>query len=190
MDKKTISLVGVIAFIAVLYVVFRALAFPAGLFTAAFIGGFIVWMFTTYRAPVDPHCLVVPHLLTVMLFIVHVYEEYRTHIEVVMTRLTGLQVSQQNFLTIAAFIAPVIWIGGLLLAQKRWAFGYFLVSVFYFGMMFGELTHFVFPLIVDHRFHYMSGMYTALLPSLAGWNAFFVVWREVRKPTSGVNRSA
>lgn len=190
MEKKTISLVGVIAFIAVLYLVFRVLAFPAGLFSATFVGGFIVWMFTTYRTPVDPRCLVVPHLLTVMLFIIHVYEEYRTHIEVVMSRLTGLQVSQQNFLTIAAFIAPVIWIAGLLLAQKRLAFGYYLVSVFYFGMMFGELTHFVFPLILDHRFHYMSGMYTALLPSLAGWNAFFVMWREGRATTRAANRWA
>jgi hypothetical protein len=180
-------MLGVLAFIAALYVVFRLLELPAGLFSATFVGGLVVWMLTTYRTPIDPHQIVVSHLLTVMLFIGHVYEEYTTHIEVVMTRLTGLQVSQANFLTIAAFIAPVIWIGGLVLVQKRWAFGYFLVSVFYFGMMFGELTHFVFPLILDGRFHYMSGMYTALLPSLAGWNAFFVVWREMRAKRTGVS---
>jgi hypothetical protein len=178
MERKNVSLIGVLAFIVLLYVTFRLLQFPAGLFTTTFVGGLIVWLFTTYRVPVDPQKLIVPHLLAVMLFIVHVYEEFATHIEVVMTRLTGVQVSQDVFLTIAAFIAPVIWIVGLVMVLKRWAFGYFLVSVFYFGMMFGELTHFIFPLILDGRFHYMSGMYTALLPSAAGWYAFLVAWRD------------
>jgi len=179
MERKNVSLIGVLTFIVLLYVTFRLLQFPAGLFTTTFVGGLIVWLFTTYRVPVDPQKLIVPHLLAVMLFIVHVYEEFATHIEVVMTRLTGVQVSQDVFLTIAAFIAPVIWIVGLVMVLKRWAFGYFLVSVFYFGMMFGELTHFIFPLILDGRFHYMSGMYTALLPSAAGWYAFLVAWRDV-----------
>jgi len=84
-------------------------------------------------------------------------------------------------LTVAAFIAPIIWIAGLVMVQKRWAFGYFLVSVFYFGMMFGELTHFIFPVILDGRFHYMAGMYTALLPSLAAWYTCALVWRNVRE---------
>ncbi len=180
MRKDTVSLIGVLAFIGVLYLGFKLLGFPAGLFATTFIGGFVLWMLTTFRVPVDPRRLVVAHLLTVMLFIIHVYEEFATHIEVVMTRLTGLEVSQANFLTIAAFIAPVIWIAGLVMALKRWPFGYFLVSVFYFGMMFGELTHFIFPLILDGRFHYMSGMYTALLPCLAGWYAFFVVRQQIR----------
>jgi len=174
------SVIGVVAFIAVLYIVFRLLAFPAGLFSATFMGGFVVWMLTMYRVPVDPQVIAVPHLVTVMLFIVHVYEEFAAHIEIVMTRLTGVQVSQGIFLTIAAFIAPIIWIAGLVMVQKRWAFGYFFVSVFYFGMMFGELTHFIFPIVLDGRFHYMAGMYTALLPSLAAWYTFGVVWRNVR----------
>jgi len=181
MRNKTRSLIGVVTFIVSVYIVFHLIAFPAGLFSATFIGGFVVWMLTTYRVTVDPQVIVVPHLVTVMLFIVHVYEEFVAHIEVVMTRLTGVQVSQAIFLTVAAFIAPIIWIAGLVMVQKRWAFGYFLVSVFYFGMMFGELTHFIFPVILDGRFHYMAGMYTALLPSLAAWYTFTLVWHNVRE---------
>ena len=121
------------AFIVALYIVFRMVAFPAGLFSTTFVGGFVVWMSTMYRVPVDPQRIVVPHLLTVMFFIVHVYEEFVTHIEVVMTRLTGVEVSQRIFLTIAAFIAPIIWIVGLVMVHKRWAFGYYFVSVFCLG---------------------------------------------------------
>ncbi len=180
MRNSARSLIGVVTFIVVLYVVFRLLDFPAGLFTSTFVGGFVVWMLTTHRVPIDPHVIVVPHLVTVMLFIAHVYEEFVGHIEVVMTRLTGVQVSREIFLTIAAFIAPIIWIAGLVMVQKRWAFGYFFVSVFYFGMMFGELTHFIFPVVLDGRFHYMAGMYTALLPSVAAWYTFVLMWRNVR----------
>jgi len=98
MRNKTRSLIGVVTFIISVYIVFRLLAFPAGLFSATFIGGLVVWMLTTYRVSVDPGVIVVPHLVTVILFIVHVYEEFVAHIEVVMTRLTGVQVSQANIL--------------------------------------------------------------------------------------------
>ncbi len=98
-----------------------------------------------------------------------------------MTRLTGLQVTQKDFLTIAAFIAPIIWLTGAVMALRRWHFGYFFVSVFYFGMMFGEPTHFVFPFVENGKFHYVAGMYTAALPSIAGWYAFSVVVREMRR---------
>jgi hypothetical protein len=185
-DSKKLSLIGIIVFIGLLYLTFHLLGFPAGLFCTTFVGGFVIWLLTTYRAAIDFDKIIVVYLLTVILFIIHVYEEFWSHIENVMTRLTGLHVTQQNFLTIAAFIAPVLWLTGALLALKRLHFGYFLVSVFLFGMMFGELTHFVFPIILDARFHYMAGMYTAILPSLSAWCAFFLMRREVRKTRSSV----
>jgi len=79
MRNKTRSLIGVVTFIISVYIVFRLLAFPAGLFSATFIGGLVVWMLTTYRVSVDPGVIVVPHLVTVILFIVHVYEEFVAH---------------------------------------------------------------------------------------------------------------
>jgi len=181
MTRKRLALFGVLTFIAALYVTFRLLGFPAGLFSTTFGGGLIVWLATTYRVPVEPKKLILPHLVTVILFIVHVYEEFASHIELFMTRLTGLQVSQKDFLTIAAFIAPIVWLSGAVMMLRRWHFGYFFASVFYFGMMFGEPTHFIFPFIENGRFHYVAGMYTALLPCLAGWYTFSVVVREVRR---------
>jgi hypothetical protein len=181
MNRKHVSLIAVVIFIGLLYLTFRLMRFPAGLFCTAFVGGFVLWLSTTYRSRIDPATIVAPYLIIVILFIVHVYEEFSTHIEFVMTRLTGLNVSQKDFLTIAAFIAPVLWLAGLLMLLKRWHFGSFLMSVFFFGMMFGEPSHYVFPFILDGHFHYVSGMYTAELPSVAGWIGFFLIVREIRK---------
>ncbi len=185
MPGSRIALVSVLAFIALLYLGFRLAGFPAGLFCTAFAGGFVLWIATTYGTPIDAHAIIASHLLTVVFFIIHVYEEFWSHIETVMTRLTGLNVTQQDFLTIAAFIAPILWLAGAILALKGWQFGYFLVSVFYFGMMFGEPSHFLFPFILDGRFHYVAGMYTAALPSLAGWFAFLVMRREIKRIKHG-----
>jgi hypothetical protein len=182
MSSKQKSLAAALALIVLLYVGFRLLRYPAGLFCTAFAGGLGLWMLTTYRRPPDPRKIIVPYLLTVVLFMIHVYEEFRTHIESVMTRLTGLHVTQQDFLTIAAFVAPVIWLTGALMLLKRWQFGYFLTSVFLFGMMFGEPSHFIFPFILDGRFHYVSGMLTAVLPAASGWFTFLIIRKEMKKP--------
>jgi len=85
-----------------------------------------------------------------------------------MSKFTDIDITQTNFLTIAAFIAPVIWIGVLTMALRRWPFGYFLICVFYFGMIFGEPLHFVFPFIENLTFHYVAGMYSAAFQSAAG----------------------
>jgi hypothetical protein len=185
MDSKKIDFITVTVFVGLLYLTFRLLRFPAGLFCTAFVGGFILWLATTFRVPLDPHKIIFPYVLTVILFMIHVYEEFRTHIEFVMTRLTGLQVTQRDFLTVAAFIAPVIWLTGALMVLKQWPFGFFLMSVFFFGMMFGEPSHFVFPFLLDGRFHYVSGMCTAVLPTAAGWWCFFVILREAKTVTKG-----
>lgn len=181
MSVRPLAIAGVLVFIAALYVLFRALGFPAGLFCTAFVGGFVLWIPTLQRHPIEVKTILLPHLVTVIFFVVHVFEEYRGHIEIFMSKLTGIDVTQTNFLTIAAFIAPVIWLTGLVLALRGWQFGYFLACVFYFGMMFGEPMHFVFPFIENGTFHYVAGMYTAALPSIAGWWTFVVMVREVRR---------
>lgn len=71
-----------------------AVGFAGVLFSAAFIGGFVFWIVTSYRTPIDPHAIIIPYLVTVVLFIVHVYEEYRSRIEHTLTALSGFLVSQ------------------------------------------------------------------------------------------------
>lgn len=77
---------------------YLTVGFAGALFSAAFVGGFVLWLFTTYRTPVDPAAVIVRYLLTVICFIVHVYEEYVSHVEHTLSRLPGFQVTQTDFL--------------------------------------------------------------------------------------------
>ena len=69
-------------------------------------------MATTYRTPIDTHKVIIPYLLTIILFIVHVYEEYITDFEVAMTHIKGFHMLERNFLTVAALVAPILWLTG------------------------------------------------------------------------------
>ncbi|MGH8159757.1 MAG: hypothetical protein ACREPQ_16695 [Rhodanobacter sp.] len=151
------------------------------LFSVTFIGGLILWPMTVYRVDIDPHSIITPYLATVMLFICHVYEEYTAHIEVALGSIMQLTFSQKDFLTVAAFVAPVTWLVGAWMILKGWRFGYFIVSTFLFGMMFGELSHFAFPFLQNGTFHYVAGMYTCIFPIAAAWYTFFILLREVKR---------
>jgi hypothetical protein len=146
-----------------------------------FIGGFVLWRLTTYRTPVDPRTIIVPYLLTVIAFIAHVYEEYQGFIRGYPDVLKGvLTLDLEELLTFAAFLAPIMWLGGAVMLLKRWSVGYFAASTFLFGMMFIEPTHFLAPFIQDGTFHYVGGMWTAILPISMGWYTFTRLRREVR----------
>lgn len=176
------SVILVVCFIAALaFTGYWTVGFPGLLFGMPFVGGAILWFLTTYQTPVDPSRILFPYLLTVAAFIVHVYEEYVAHIEHELSHLAGANVSQFDFLTIAGFAAPVIWVLGAALMIKRWQLGYFLVSTFLFGMMFGEVTHFINPFLTGGTFRYSAGMATAVLPIIGGWYTFILLRREMRK---------
>jgi hypothetical protein len=137
--------------------------FSGILFSVAFAGGFILWFLTTCKTPINPQQIILPYLVTIIFFIIHVYEEYVSHIEITLEKISGFRVSQNQFLIIAAFAAPIVWLSGAVMVLKRWSFGYFLVSTFLFGMMLGEVSHFVFPFMEDGTFHYSAGMYKIIL---------------------------
>jgi len=181
-SNKKQSVITAVAFILGLALVrYMRVGFAGVLFSVAFVGGLILWLLTTYRTPIDPQTIIVPYLVTVILFIVHVYEEFAAHIERYLARLSGLQVTQTDFLIIAAFSGPIAWLLGAVRLLKRWAFGYFFASTFLFGMMFAELSHFFSPFMEDGTFHYSPGMYTAVLPVLSGWFTFRIVIREMKE---------
>jgi uncharacterized membrane protein YraQ (UPF0718 family) len=112
---------------------------------------------------------------------VHVYEEYLTDFEVAITDITGFHMLEKNFLTVAAFIAPIIWITGAILLLKKTHIGFYFLSFFYVAMMFAELSHFVFPFLEDGTFHYVSGMYTAAIPLFPAAYGFYITLREINK---------
>ncbi len=185
--KKQTAFFIVIPFIVLLIVMALLLLgkLPAVVFAFAAIGGFVLWLFTTYKHPVDPQKIIVPYLFAVILFIVHVYEEYLTDFEVALVDITGFHVLEKNFLTVAAFFAPVMWLTGAILILKKTQVGYYFLSFFFFAMAIAELSHFVFPFLKDGTFHYVSGMYTAALPLIPAGYGLYVVRQETLKQKRG-----
>jgi hypothetical protein len=139
-----------------------AVGLPAVLFSIALLGGLAVWAATTLRAPVEPERIIVPYLVTVCLFLAHVLEEYLTHVEQLLSTISGHTITQTNFLLLAAFFAPAFWVAGAALLLRGSQLGEYIASTFYFGMVAGESAHFVFPFLQDGHFHYASGMITAV----------------------------
>ena len=180
---KKLSLFAVLAFVAgIASLGYKLMGLvPAIVFTIAFGGGVILWLPTTFRTQIDPNKVIVPYLLTVIFFIVHVYEEYLTDFEVAMTDITGFHLLERDFLTFAAFLGPVIWLTGAILLLKRTHVGYYFQSAFYVAMVFAELAHFVFPFMKDGTFHYVSGMYTAALPLFPAGYGLYVTLSEIKK---------
>jgi hypothetical protein len=156
-----------------------------------FLGGFVLWWLTSYRTPVDPLAIIVPYLLTVMAFVAHVYEEYKAYLLGLPDIMQGapFAISLELLVTFAAFLAPILWILGAVLMLRRLPLGYFIASTFLFGMMFIEPTHFLAPFWQSGRFHYVGGMWTAVLPSALGWFTFLRI-RSVIGGKSGEGTAA
>lgn len=154
---------------------------PAIVFTVAFGGGFVLYIFTSWKTPFDTSKVLVPYLLTVAFFIAHVFEEYLTGFEKLVSQISGAEVTQWKFLMVAGFIAPIVWVIGAILIFKQTAIGNYFLCAFFFAMMIAELSHFVFPFLIDGTFHYESGMYTAALPLIPASYGFFVMMKEIAR---------
>ncbi len=164
---------------------------PLMVFAFAFGGGFLLYAATLWRRRIDAPQIIVPYLLTVMLFILHVGEEYLTDFELTVSKINGAPVPEEGFMLIAAFLAPIMWIGGAIAVLKNWRFGDYFLCTFFFAMILAELSHFAFPFVVDGTFHYESGMWTAalpLIPAVYGLNKMMHLMRQsaagLRNPAS------
>ncbi len=181
MGQKTTNIlvfIFIIAFVSMAYNFMGKV--PGIVFFVASVGGFILWRFTTYKTLIDPLKVIIPYLVTIILFIIHVYEEYLTDFEVAVTDIFGFHVNEQTFMTIAAFMAPAMWVLGAILLLKKTHFGYYFLSFFIIAMTMAELSHYIFPFLEDGTFHYVSGMYTAALPLIPAAYALYIVLREIK----------
>ena len=164
-------------------IVYLLLGFvPMLIITGAAIGGFILYLKTGFRAHFDTSQVIFPYLLTIMLFIVHVYEEYLFGFEHVINQLNGKNViTQMQYLTLAGFIGPFMWVGGAYLILKQWDIGYYFLAFFFVAMTIAELTHFIFPFIIYGHWRYTAGVVTAALPLIPAWYGLGITIRETRK---------
>jgi hypothetical protein len=70
--------------------------------------------------------------VTVIMFIVHVYDEYKAH-QLGYTDITPLPVSFAEMVTFAASLAPILWLLGAVMMLKRQPVGFFIASTFLFA---------------------------------------------------------
>jgi hypothetical protein len=154
---------------------------PAVVFSIASGGGLVLWLATTYRTPVDPLKIIVPYLLAVILFHIHVYEVYVTDFEELIYNISGFHVTERDFLTVSAFAVPLLWLTGAILLLKRTNVGYYLLSFFFVMLTIAALPHFVSPFVEDGTVHYTPRMYTAALPLIPAGYGLYVVLNEIRR---------
>src|SRR5215217_6715638 len=85
----------------------------AAAFIPLFIGGFVLWWFTT-RVPIHPPAIIVPYLLTVIAFIAHVHEEYTAFLLGFPDIMHGapFTITFERLLTFAASLGPIAWLLG------------------------------------------------------------------------------
>jgi hypothetical protein len=173
------------AWLLFVYMLVGPLAFA---YVPLFIGGFALWWVTARRTPIDPHSIIVPYLVTVIMFIGHVYEEYKAHLLGFADIVQGapFPISFEMMLTFAASLAPIIWLLGAVLMLKRQMIGFFIASTFLFGMMFIEPTHFIAPFSQGGGFHYVGGLFTAALPTACGWYTFLAIRHDMRRQRDSV----
>ncbi|BDX33380.1 hypothetical protein TUM20985_39270 [Mycobacterium antarcticum] len=148
---------------------------------ALFAVSFLPWRLTTYGRPADPPPLIVPYLVAVILFMIHVGEEYLTDIWDAFSRL-GQPMSERTFFLVAATIAPIFWLLGLILLYRRTEIGNWITWVFVVAMAVVEASHFMFPYLDTGHFGYFPGLYTCLLPVAAGWHLGLRLYRANEPP--------
>ena len=138
---------------------------PTVIIPGSMIGGMILWLLTTYKRPADPKIILPIYLLTLVAFYMHLLEEHLFNFPHRLSLAAGINWIDFNFNLLILLIGPMIWVGAAVLLYYRNPFGNFIVWFFFFGMIIGEPSHFIFPLIEGgERYHYFPGMWTALLP--------------------------
>lgn len=172
------------AFFAALYLLLEFALAPKVMMSAGIllVGGLLLWRLATWHVVVDPATIIVPYLLTVIAFIIHVYEEYQAFVQGYPGVLDAVLTLDLNTLvTHAGFISPIIWVSAAVVFLMRWAVGYYMACVFLFGMMFMEPTHYLTPFLGDGTWNYNGGAWTALLPAALGWYTFLRLRAETKK---------
>lgn len=168
-----------IAFAAILFA--QAGPIPTIIVSGSMLVGTALWARTTIKYPTDPAKILPIYLLTVVMLMFHIGEEYAFGFGARIGQITGTGWSQAQFVTMFVFALPFVWIFTGFLIYHRHPLGGFVSWFVFVGMFAGEPTHLaVFPLVEGGRYHYFPGMWTALLPMVMGIWGIAVVMRQYR----------
>jgi hypothetical protein len=205
-QTRILSIVAAVAFtLAVMAAAYRSIGLaPVVIVGGSGVIGFVIWIRTYLRRPLDPRVILAPFLLTVAALELHMAEEYLTGFGPAMSRLFDIGWTERSFLMVFAFIGPAIYALTALGLFYRVPLAGFIAWFIFIGPGVAELTHFIFPLLepaLDPELpaaisrtvsngtfvadmpnywiettgrYYFSGLYTAVLPMIPG------IWAIVR----------
>lgn len=149
---------------------------PAALFTAGFLGGFIVWLLVRTEARVAEIRL--PFFLALGLFVIHKLEERYLDFFPALSEITGVPVPDTNSpLVFLLYALASAWLLVPWLVGRGYAFGHYLAWSFFVSMGVIELAHFVFPLLKPEPYGYFPGMWSVIALAPAAW---WGIWRLAR----------
>lgn len=166
--------------IAILVLGYIAFGFwTALIFTFGFLGGFLIWLFTTHQVPFEQ--FKVAYWVTLVLFLLHRVEEKVMGFFAKLSAITGVTTPEITSAPVILLVLASVgaWLAIPILVKRNYAFGYYLAWTFFASMGITELAHFVFPLFTSEPYGYFPGMATvAILAPVAWWG----IYRLLRKP--------
>ena len=206
------AIIGAAAFILVAMIAgYRGIGIPPVVIVGGSgLLGFILWLWSYRRGPIDPAVILPPFLLTIACLEFHMIEEYLTGFGPAMSRLFDISWTERGFLLVFAFIGPIIYALTALGLYRRNPLAGFIACFIFIGPGVAEFTHFIFPLIqpailpdnpnavtqvvngqlvesMPNYFiettgrYYFPGLYTAVLPMIPGIYGIYAVVRERRR---------
>ncbi len=182
LNAKYLYLIIVIVFLVtmgILGVIYVGPVVPA-IIGSAGVGGLIAWLLTTFKKPANPTTIAPWYFLTLAALMVHITEEYITEFPRKMSETFSITFTDPVFVIAIAMVGFVIWILGGVALLYRNPLGNYICWFLFIGMIFAELTHFIFPLAEGGPYHYFSGMWTALLPLLPASIGMYKLVTEYR----------
>jgi hypothetical protein len=146
-----------------------------GIVVGSMVAGFVVWLRTTLTRPPAASAILPAYLVTLVLFLLHVLEEYAFDFAGRIAAAAHVRWTEAQFVEVIVLLGPAIWIAGAVGIHKRHPLGNFIAWFFFVAMMLGEPAHLlVFPFMEGGRYHYFPGMWSALLPMAP---AAYGIWR-------------
>ena len=178
LDRETLLSVALVAVFIPTYATLLYLQagfMVVGIVAGSMVAGFAIWLRTTLRRPPAAQAILPAYLLALVLFLLHVLEEYAFDFAGRIAAAAHVRWTEAQFVEVIVLLGPAIWIAGALGIYKRHPLGNFVAWFFFVGMMLGEPTHMlVFPFMEGGRYHYFPGMWTALFPMVP---AAYGIWR-------------
>ena len=142
---------------------------------------FFVWLFTTYRYPVDGHKILPLYILAVAMQFIHMTEEFVAGFPQQFSALTRSDLAPNTFVLFAVLgFGSIYMLAGFGIIYKNLIANYIL-WFFLIGPagLVNTIAHFTFPFLSGHA--YFPGLITVLLPTCFGMVLAWHIIKDVRQ---------